>query len=127
MATDQPSRAANDVEMSALPRNQSANRFQVNLVNHDDPAGGGASPGNGTAEPVTEDDLFPEEMVKRRTSRLQSLRSSFRTDRDRDRDPEQPKQRKPSTRFNVEGGESDSNDDEEDTLIDENRYARSFR
>uniref|UniRef100_A0A2M4CSL5 Putative k+/cl-cotransporter kcc1 n=1 Tax=Anopheles darlingi TaxID=43151 RepID=A0A2M4CSL5_ANODA len=127
MATDQPSRAANDVEMSALPRNQSANRFQVNLVNHDDPAGGGASPGNGTAEPVTEDDLFPEEMVKRRTSRLQSLRSSFRTDRDRDRDPEQPKQRKHSTRFNVEGGESDSNDDEEDTLIDENRYARSFR
>ncbi|XP_058130526.1 bumetanide-sensitive sodium-(potassium)-chloride cotransporter [Anopheles ziemanni] len=115
-----------DVEMSALPRNQSANRFQVNLVNHDN--GGPAANGNGTAtEPAAEDDVFPEEMVKRRTSRLQSLRSSFRADRDRDRDPEQPRQRKHSTRFNVEGGESDSNDDEEDNLIDENRYARSFR
>ncbi|XP_050068324.1 bumetanide-sensitive sodium-(potassium)-chloride cotransporter [Anopheles maculipalpis] len=124
--TDPKGGGANDVEMNALPRNQSANRFQVNLVNHDDPTSGQGT-GNGTAtEPVTEDDVFPEEMVKRRTSRLQSLRSSFRTGSG-DRDPEQPRQRKPSTRFNVEGGESDSNDDEEDNLIDENRYARSFR
>lgn len=100
----------------------SANRFQVNPVNHDQGDGGdrgGGGGANGHADITTEDDTFPEELVKRRTSRLQSLRTSFR---DKERKNSQ------TTRFKMENGDaSDSNEDEEDNLIDDNKYARSFR
>ncbi|XP_058454555.1 bumetanide-sensitive sodium-(potassium)-chloride cotransporter isoform X2 [Malaya genurostris] len=113
-----------EVEMNTMHRSGSANRFQVNLVNHDERTGGGGggeSGGgpNGNADATTDDDTFPEELVKRRTSRLQSLRPSFR---DKERKNSQ------TTRFKVdENNGSDSNDDEEDNLIDDNKYARSFR
>ncbi|XP_055540549.1 bumetanide-sensitive sodium-(potassium)-chloride cotransporter isoform X1 [Wyeomyia smithii] len=105
-----------EVEMNTMHRSGSANRFQVNLVNHDERTGGGGQ--NGNANATTDDDTFPEELVKRRTSRLQSLRPSFR---DKERKNSQ------TTRFKVDNNGSDSNDDEEDNLIDENKYARSFR
>ncbi|XP_055638635.1 bumetanide-sensitive sodium-(potassium)-chloride cotransporter isoform X2 [Toxorhynchites rutilus septentrionalis] len=106
-----------EVEMNTISRSGSANRFQVNLVNRDE-RGGAVENQNGTAEATTDDDTFPEELVKRRTSRLQSIRSSFR---DKDRKNSQ------TTRFKVDDNGSDSNDDEEDNLIDDNKYARSFR
>lgn len=111
-----------EVEMNTMHRVGSANRFQVNPVNHDQGDGGdrgGGGGANGHADITTEDDTFPEELVKRRTSRLQSLRTSFR---DKERKNSQ------TTRFKMENGDaSDSNEDEEDNLIDDNKYARSFR
>ncbi|XP_062565684.1 bumetanide-sensitive sodium-(potassium)-chloride cotransporter isoform X2 [Armigeres subalbatus] len=107
-----------DVEMNTMHRVDSANRFQVNPVSLDHPDGGGGGT-NGHADATTDDDTFPEELVKRRTSRLQSLRTSFR---DKERKNSQ------TTRFKMENGNaSDSNEDEEDNLIDDNKYARSFR
>ncbi|XP_065077577.1 solute carrier family 12 member 1 isoform X1 [Ochlerotatus camptorhynchus] len=112
-----------EVEMNTMHRSGSANRFQVNPVNHDQRGNGGDSGGgvgtNGNADANTDDDTFPDELVKRRTSRLQSIRSSFR---DKERKNSQ------TTRFKMENGDgSDSNEDEEDNLIDDNKYARSFR
>ncbi|KAL9698244.1 hypothetical protein quinque_001685 [Culex quinquefasciatus] len=118
-----------EVEMNTMHRSGSANRFQVNLVNHDERGGGGGGGGGGqngnvgdAAAATTDDDTFPEEMVKRRTSRLQSIRSSFRGDKSNNE-----RKNSQTTRFKVDGDGSDSNDDEEDNLIDDNRYARSFR
>lgn len=118
-----------EVEMNTMHRSGSANRFQVNLVNHDERGGGGGGGGGGqngnvgdAAAATTDDDTFPEEMVKRLTSRLQSIRSSFRGDKSNNE-----RKNSQTTRFKVDGDGSDSNDDEEDNLIDDNRYARSFR
>ncbi|XP_058822612.1 uncharacterized protein LOC131684083 [Topomyia yanbarensis] len=113
-----------EVEMNTMHRSGSANRFQVNLVNHDERTGGGGGGEtggglNGNADVPTDEDTFPEVPVQRRTSRLQSLRPSFR---DKERKNSQ------TTRFKMdENNGSDSNDDEEDNLIDDNKYARSFR
>lgn len=106
---------ANALELTSIPRVASANRFQVNPVNKGS---------NGNVE-ATEDevDQFNEtEMVKqRRTSRLMSIRSSFRDSK---------KERKESVaRFKVDDN-SDSNDEDEN-LLDGNeydtKYGRSFR
>lgn len=110
--------ASNSLELSSLPRSASANRFQVNLVNKN---------GNGPATETPEDDedQFNENesemMRQRRTSRLQSIKSSFRDSK---------KERKESiARFKVEDN-SDSNDEDEN-LLDGNeydtKYGRSFR
>lgn len=109
--------ASNSLELSSIPRSASANRFQVNLVNKNL---------NGAAAETPEDeDQFNEneaEMIKqRRTSRLQSIKSSFRDSK---------KERKESiARFKVDDN-SDSNDEDEN-LLDGNeydtKYGRSFR
>lgn len=109
--------ASNSLELTSIPRSASANRFQVNLVNKN---------GNGaTAETPEDEDQFDEidtEMIKqRRTSRLQSIKSSFRDSK---------KERKESiARFKVSDDNSDSNEDE--NLLDGNeydtKYGRSFR
>jgi solute carrier family 12 sodium/potassium/chloride transporter 2 len=108
----------NAVEMNTMERTSSANRFQVNLVNYNETA----NSVNGNAEGVNEDDAYPEEMVKRRTSRIQSLRTSLR-DKDKPRRESQQ-----SARFNVaEEGDSDSNDDEENLIDNDTKYGKSFR
>jgi hypothetical protein len=65
---------SNCLELNSIPRNASATRFQVNLVNHN---------ANGEKETGEDCDTFNEnetEIVpKRRTSRLQSLKSSFKS------------------------------------------------
>lgn len=109
--------ASNSLELSSIPRSASANRFQVNLVNKNS---------NGApAETPEDEDQFNEneaEMIKqRRTSRLQSIKSSFRDSK---------KERKESiARFKVDDN-SDSNDEDEN-LLDGNeydtKYGRSFR
>lgn len=116
-AWDMSKEAANSLELSSIPRSASANRFQVNLVNKNL---------NGAAAETPEDeDQFNEneaEMIKqRRTSRLQSIKSSFRDSK---------KERKESiARFKVDDN-SDSNDEDEN-LLDGNeydtKYGRSFR
>lgn len=110
--------ASNSLELTSIPRSASANRFQVNLVNKN---------GNGAqAETPEDEDQFNEidtEMInKRRTSRLQSIKSSFRDSK---------KERKESiARFKVSDDNSDSNDEDEN-LLDGNeydtKYGRSFR
>lgn len=110
--------ASNSLELSSLPRSASANRFQVNLVNKN-----GNVPA--TETPEDDEDQFNENesemMRQRRTSRLQSIKSSFRDSK---------KERKESiARFKVEDN-SDSNDEDEN-LLDGNeydtKYGRSFR
>lgn len=112
---------SNTLELSAIPRSASANRFQVNLVNKD--SNGNGAGGGGEVE---DEDQFIEdtEMVKqRRTSRMQAIRSSIR-------DSNSDKKRKESvTRFKVSDENSDSGEDE--NLLDGNeydtKYGRSFR
>ena len=108
---------SNSLELTSIPRNASANRFQVNLVNKSS---------NGAAETPEDEDQFNEnetEMIKqRRTSRLLSIKSSFRDSK---------KERKESiARFKVSDENSDSNDEDEN-LLDGNeydtKYGRSFR
>jgi hypothetical protein len=108
----------NSLELTSIPRSASANRFQVNLVNKGS---------NGATEtPDDEEDQFNEndtEIIKqRRTSRIQSIKSSFRDSK---------KERKESiARFKVSDDNSDSNDEDEN-LLDGNeydtKYGRSFR
>ena len=108
--------ASNTLELSSIPRNASANRFQVNLVDK-------SNNGNTTEVPEDEDQFNEEEFVKqRRTSRIQSLKSSFRDSK---------KERKESlARFKVTDENSDSNDEDEN-LLDGNeydtKYGRSLR
>ncbi|XP_037030333.1 bumetanide-sensitive sodium-(potassium)-chloride cotransporter isoform X2 [Bradysia coprophila] len=77
---------------------------------------------------ANESDTFPEEVVAvRRTSRLSSLKSSFR---DKDRPPKYKDQQ--TTRFQVNQDDSDSNSNDEDreVLLDseyDTRYGKSFR
>lgn len=106
------------LELSSIPRVASANRFQVNPVSK-------SSNGKGATETLEDEDQFNEdetEMLKqRRTSRLMSIKSSFRDSK---------KERKESiARFKVEDN-SDSNDEDEN-LLDGNeydtKYGRSFR
>lgn len=107
---------SNSLELTSIPRSASANRFQVNLVNK-------ATNGD-AAEAPEDEDTFNEddrEILKRRTSRIQSIKSSFRDSK---------KERKESiARFKVEDN-SDSNDEDEN-LLDGNeydtKYGRSFR
>lgn len=110
--------ASNTLELSSIPRTASANRFQVNLVDK--------STNGGSAETPEDEDQFNEdgsEFVKqRRTSRIQSLKSSFRDSK---------KERKESlARFKVSDENSDSNDEDEN-LLDGNeydtKYGRSLR
>lgn len=110
---------SNSLELTSIPRVASANRFQVNLVNK-------SSNGGATETPDDEEDQFNENeaemMKKRRTSRLQSIKSSFRDSK---------KERKESiARFKVSDDNSDSNDEDEN-LLDGNeydtKYGRSFR
>lgn len=111
--------ASNSLELRSIPKSASANRFQVNAVNNKET--------NGTAPEAPEDeDQFNEHdteiVTKRRTSRIQSIRSSFRDSK---------KERKESiTRFKVSDDNSDSNDEDEN-LLDGNeydtKYGRSFR
>lgn len=107
---------SNSLELTAIPRNASATRFQVNPV---------SKGSNGATEAPEDEDQFNEndtEMIKqRRTSRIQSIKSSFRDSK---------KERKESiARFKVEDN-SDSNDEDEN-LLDGNeydtKYGRSFR
>lgn len=114
---DMSNEGSNSLELSSIPRSASANRFQVNPVNKSS---------NGSAAETPEDeDQFNEngtEIVKqRRTSRIQSIKSSFRDSK---------KERKESiARFKVDDN-SDSNDEDEN-LLDGNeydtKYGRSFR
>lgn len=108
--------ASNTLELSSIPRTGSANRFQVNLVDKN-------TNGSSTEAPEDEDQFNEDdaEFVKqRRTSRIQSLKSSFRDSK---------KERKESlARFKV----SDENsDDEDENLLDGNeydtKYGRSLR
>lgn len=108
--------ASNTLELSSIPRNASATRFQVNLVDKN-------ANGNSTEAPEDEDQFNEDdaEFVKqRRTSRIQSLKNSFRDSK---------KERKESlARFKV----SDENsDDEDENLLDGNeydtKYGRSLR
>jgi hypothetical protein len=110
---------SNSLELTSIPRSASANRFQVNLVNK-------GSNGGAAETPEDEEDQFNEhdtEMIKqRRTSRIQSIKSSFRDSK---------KERKESiARFKVSDDNSDSNDEDEN-LLDGNeydtKYGRSFR
>lgn len=107
---------SNSLELSSIPRSASANRFQVNLVNKN---------ANGAAAETPEDeDQFNEDDAEimnkqRRTSRILSIKSSFRDSK---------KERKESiARFKV----SDENSDEDENLLDGNeydtKYGRSFR
>lgn len=110
---------SNSLELTSIPRSASANRFQVDKVNLANKTSNGA-----TAETPEDEDQFNEneaELVKqRRTSRIQSIKSSFRDSK---------KERKESiARFKV----SDENsDDEDENLLDGNeydtKYGRSFR
>lgn len=112
---------SNSLELSPIPRSASANRFQVDKV-------GTGKNSNGAAPETPEDeDQFNENgteaATKRRTSRIQSIKSSFR-------DMTGKKDRKESiTRFKV-ADNSDSNDEDENLLdgseYDE-KYGRSFR
>jgi hypothetical protein len=100
--------ASNSLELSSIPRVASANRFQVNLVNK-------SSNGGAAETPVEDEDQFNEndaEIInkQRRTSRIQSIKSSFRDSK---------KERKESiARFKVDDDNSDSNEDE--NLLDGN-------
>lgn len=116
----------NALELNAMNNAASSNRFQVNPVNNNGSAST-ATNANGNENPIhLEDDTFDEngvEIGRRRSSRLLSIKSSFR-------DKEKPvRLKETTTRFKVEG-ESDSNDDE-DTLLDnsdyDTKYGRSFR
>lgn len=106
---------ANSLELTSIIRSPSANRFQVNPVNKE---ANGAS----TETPEDEDQFNENEsemIAKRRTSRLLSIKSSFRDSK---------KERKESiARFKVE----DNSDDEDENLLDGNeydtKYGRSFR
>ena len=108
---------SNTLELSSIPRSASANRFQVNPVSK-------TSNGGGTLE---DEDQFNEDDTEimnkqRRTSRIQSIKSSFRDSK---------KERKESiARFKVSDDNSDSNDEDEN-LLDGNeydtKYGRSFR
>jgi hypothetical protein len=107
---------SNSLELTSIPRSASANRFQVNLVNK--------NANGGTSEPHEDDDQFNEDAEimnkQRRTSRIQSIKSSFRDSK---------KERKESiARFKVE---DNSDDDEDENLLDGNeydtKYGRSFR
>lgn len=114
-----PKEGSNALELTSIPRNASANRFQVNLVQNN-------ANGDSTAEAHEGEDQFNEDEVEirskqRRTSKIsQVIRSSFRDSK---------KERKESiARFNV----SDENsDDEDENLLDGNeydtKYGRSFR
>jgi hypothetical protein len=117
-----PKEGSNALELTSIPRNASANRFQVNLVQNN----GGAN-GDSTAEAHEGEDQFNEDDVEirskqRRTSKIsQVIRSSFRDSK---------KERKESiARFDV-ADNSDSNDEDEN-LLDGNeydtKYGRSFR
>lgn len=109
---------SNSLELTSIPRSASANRFQVNLVNK-------SSNGGAAETQDDEEDQFNEndtEMIKqRRTSRIQSIKSSFRDSK---------KERKESiARFKV--SDENSDDDEDENLLDGNeydtKYGRSFR
>ena len=100
-----------------MERTASANRFQVNLVNHNETA----NSVNGNVDSMNEDDAYPEEIVKRRTSRIQSIRTSLR-DKDKPRRESQQ-----SARFKVAEGDSDSNDEEDNLIDNDTKYGRSFR
>lgn len=115
----------NALELNAMNNAASSNRFQVNPVNNANAST--TTNGNGNENTIhSEDDTFDEngvEIGRRRSSRLLSIKSSFR-------DKEKPvRSKETTTRFKVEG-ESDSNDDE-DTLLDssdyDTKYGRSFR
>ncbi|CRK92474.1 CLUMA_CG006045, isoform C [Clunio marinus] len=100
---------SNSLELGSIPRSASANRFQVNPVN-----------GEAAPETPEDDDQFNEEAeIHRRTSRIQSIKSSLR-DSKTDR-------KNSTTRFKV----SDDNSDEDENLLDGNeydeKYGRSFR
>lgn len=104
------------LELTSIPRNASATRFQVNLVNHS---------ANGEKEHPEDDDTFndTEVITKRRTSRIQSLKSSFKSS---------DKQKKETAaRFKVTGDDESDSNDEDENLLDGNeydtKYGRSFR
>lgn len=108
---------SNSLELNSIPRNASATRFQVNLVNH-------SASGEKDGE---DDDTFNENqtevIAKRRTSRIQSLKSSFKSS---------DKQKKETAaRFKVQGDEDSDSNDEDENLLDGNeydtKYGRSFR
>lgn len=114
---------SNALEMTSIPRNASANRFQVNLVQN-------GSNGDTAVETHEVDDQFNENDVElrpkqRRTSKIQQvIRSSLR-------DSSSKKERKESiARFKVSDDNSDSNDEDEH-LLDGNeydtKYGRSLR
>lgn len=111
---------SNSLELTSIPRSASANRFQVNLVNKSSNGGAAETPEDGEEDQFNENET---EMIKqRRTSRLQSIKSSFRDSK---------KERKESiARFKVSDDNSDSNDEDEN-LLDGNeydtKYGRSFR
>lgn len=116
--SDMSKNASNSLELTAIPRVASANRFQVNPVSK-------SSNGAATETPEDEDQFNEDEteiIRQRRTSRIMSIKSSFRDSK---------KERKESiARFKVSDENSDSNDEDEN-LLDGNeydtKYGRSFR
>lgn len=111
--------ASNLLELTAIPRVASANRFQVNPVSK--------SSNGGTSENPEDEDQFNEDETEiirqRRTSRILSIKSSFR-------DSSKKERKESIARFKVSDENSDSNDEDEN-LLDGNeydtKYGRSFR
>lgn len=113
---------SNTLELTSIPRNASANRFQVNLVHND---------ANGETVANEFDDQFDENGVElrskqRRTSKIQQvIRSSLRTS-----DSSKKERKESIARFKVSDDNSDSNDEDEN-LLDGNeydtKYGRSLR
>lgn len=105
------------LELSTMQRSESANRFQVNPVNHS---------ANGTSrDHEDDDDTFNENeaemMTKRRTSRIQSIKTSFKLDKNSKKEAQ--------ARFKA-GGDDSSDSNEDESLLDgqyDTKYGRSFR
>lgn len=121
-----------DINLSDRP----SNRFQVNPVNRGEtkpePASYRLLPDSDNE--IADDDRFPEdasEIIKRRQStRLSSLKSSFRgPERERSGSLRFKDAGAQTTRFQVDSdGKSDSDNDDRDLIDDsEARYGRSFR
>lgn len=112
----------NSLELTSIPRIASANRFQVNPVTK-------AKNGDAVDSHDHDDDQFNEhetEVVKRRTSRIQSIKSSIR---DSTKSLTKKERKESIARFEVSDDNSDSNEDE--NLLDGNeydtKYGRSLR
>lgn len=113
---------SNGLELTSIPRNASANRFQVNLVQNN-------ANGDTTVEAHEVDDVFDENDVElrpkqRRTSKIQQvIRSSLKGS-----DSSKKERKESIARFKVS---DDNSDDEDENLLDGNeydtKYGRSLR
>ncbi|GAB0099647.1 bumetanide-sensitive sodium-(potassium)-chloride cotransporter [Sergentomyia squamirostris] len=118
------------IEMGSVDK--SMNRFQVKRVSHSDSNRRSSSfqqQQQRSQDNDDDDDTFPEEtaaMIARRQSRLSSIKSSFR-------DIDKPTRYKDlqTTRFQVESEQNESDDEEQNDLLDGSDYDtkiyKSFR